>query len=212
MSLRTVSSRSVCLRTIAQAIPSIVASHHKASRLVLGSPLPTMQFRQSPLLLRSGVADQTSLAKPSGTNRGQGHPMPVFDRYASRLNCAETGLPGRVPGLVSPGSSSVRPLPCGDRRRQRRASIMRASVVLALLGLFCGSAVVMSEKPQPSPGAALVSPPAAAEAPVRAHAKAWPALPALSLSGMTSCLWSDDLGEASADANTGSGDPYARGC
>ena len=95
---------------------------------------------------------------------------------------------------------------------------MRASVVLALLGLFCGSAVVMSEKPQPPPGAAPVSPPAAAQAPVRAHAKAWPALPALSLSEMTSCLWSEDPGEAPADkrlvadANTDSGALYARGC
>ena len=40
LSLRTVSSRSLCLRTIAQAILSIVASHHKASLLVLGNPLP----------------------------------------------------------------------------------------------------------------------------------------------------------------------------
>ncbi|MPR08633.1 hypothetical protein [Microvirga tunisiensis] len=63
---------------------------------------------------------------------------------------------------------------------------MRASVVLTLLGLFCGSAVVMSEKPQPPPGVAPVSHPAAAEAPVRAHAKAWRALPTLSLSEMTS--------------------------
>jgi hypothetical protein len=42
--LRTVSSRSMCLRTIAQSILSIVASHHKASLLVLGNPLRTMQL------------------------------------------------------------------------------------------------------------------------------------------------------------------------
>jgi hypothetical protein len=144
--------------------------------------------------------------------------MPIFGRSASRPGCAEAGLLGSVLGLASPRSPSVRPLPREDRWRQRRASIMRASVVLALLGLFCGSAVVMSEKPQLSPGAAPVSPPAAAQAPVRAHAKAWPALPALSLSEMTSCLWSKDPGGASADewlvadANPDSGAPYARSC
>jgi hypothetical protein len=144
--------------------------------------------------------------------------MPIFGRSASRPSCAEAGLLGSVLGLASPRFPSVRPLPREDRWRQRRAGIMRASVVLALLGLFCGSAVVMSEKPQPPPGAARVSPPAAAQAPARAHAKAWPALPTLSLREMTSWLWSDDPGEAPAvrrlvaDANTGSGAPYARGC
>jgi hypothetical protein len=144
--------------------------------------------------------------------------MPIFDRSASRPGCAEADLLGSVPGLANPRSPAVRPLPRDDRRRQRRASIMRASVVFALLGLFCGSAVVMSEKPQPPPGAAPVLPPAAAQAPVRAHAKAWRALPASSLGEMTYCLWSEDPGEASADerlvadANTKSGDPHARGC
>jgi hypothetical protein len=144
--------------------------------------------------------------------------MPIFGRSASRPGCAEAGLLGSVLGLASPRFPSVRPLPREDRWRQRRAGIMRAAVVLALLGLFCGSAVVMSEKPQPSPGAAPISPPAATQAPVRAHAKAWRALPALSLSEMTSWLWPDDPAEASADerlvadAHTGSGAPYARGC
>jgi hypothetical protein len=144
--------------------------------------------------------------------------MPIFDRSASRPNCAEAGLLRSVPGLAQPNSLSFQLLPLDDRRRQQRASAKRASIVLALLGLFCGSAVVMSEKPQPSPGAAPISPPAAAQAPVRAHAKAWRALPALSLSEMTSWLWPDDPAEASADerlvadANTDSGAPYARGC
>jgi hypothetical protein len=144
--------------------------------------------------------------------------MPIFGRSASRPGCAEAGLLGSVLGLASPRFPSVRPLPREDRWRQRRAGIMRASVVLALLGLFCGSAVVMSEKPQLSPGAAPVSPPAAAQAPVRAHAKAWPALPALSLSEMMSWLWPDNPSEASAherlvaDLNTDPGGPYARGC
>jgi len=144
--------------------------------------------------------------------------MPIFDRSASRPGCAEAGLLGSVPGLASLRSPSVRPLPREHRRRQRRASIMRASVVLALLGLFCGSAVVMSENPQLPPDAALVSPRAAAQGPVRAQAKAWPALPALSFSEMTSCLWPEDPDEASADQrlvadlNTDSGARYARGC
>jgi hypothetical protein len=114
--------------------------------------------------------------------------MPFFDRSASSPGCAEAGLLGRVPGLASPRPPSAQSLPREDRRKQRRASIMRASVVLVLLGLFCGSAVVMSEKPQPSPGVVPVSPPAGAQAPVRAHAKAWRALPTLSLSEMMSCL------------------------
>jgi hypothetical protein len=145
--------------------------------------------------------------------------MPIFDRSASRPSCAEAGLLGGVPGLASPRSPSVRPLPREDRRRQRRASIMRASVVLALLGLFCVSAVVMSEKPQPPPGAAPVSPPAAAQAPVRAHARAWPALPASSpLIQMTSFLSSEDPGENTvakrliADADTDPGALHARSC
>jgi hypothetical protein len=122
--------------------------------------------------------------------------MPIFDRSASRPNCAEAGLLRSVPGLAQPNSLSFQLLPLDDRRRQRRASA----------------------KPQPSPGAAPISPPAAAQAPVRAHAKAWRALPALSLSEMTSWLWPDDPGEPSADerlvadAHTGSGAPYARGC
>ena len=44
LSLRTLSLETMCLRTIAQSILSIVASHHKASLLVLGNPLQTMQL------------------------------------------------------------------------------------------------------------------------------------------------------------------------
>ena len=144
--------------------------------------------------------------------------MPIFDRSASRPGCAEAGLLGSVPGLASLRSPSVRPLPREHRRRQRRASIMRASVVLALLGLFCGSAVVMSENPQLPPDAALVSPRAAAQGPVRAQAKAWPALPALSFSEMTSCLWPEDPDEPPAasrvvaEADIDAGALHARSC
>ena len=114
---------------------------------------------------------------------------------------------------------SVRQLPRDDRRWQRRASIIRASVVLALLGLFCGSASLMSEKPQLPPDAARVSPPAGAPAPVQAHAKAaWPALSALSLSEMTYCLRSEDPGGVSvakpliAYTDTDPGAHHARSC
>jgi hypothetical protein len=145
--------------------------------------------------------------------------MPIFDRSASRPGRAEADLLEGVLGLASTRSPSVRPLPREERRRQRRASIMRASVVLALLGLFCGSAVVMSEKLQPPPGAAPALPPAAAHAPVRAHAKAWPALPASgSPDEMTYCLWSEDPGEALAakrlvaDAYTNPGALHGRTC
>jgi hypothetical protein len=144
--------------------------------------------------------------------------MPIFGRSASRPVCAEAGLLGSVLGLASSRSPSARSLPREDRRKQRHASIMRASVVLTLLGLFCGSAFVMSEKSQPPLGAAPASPPAAGQVPDRAHAEARSALPAFSLGEMTYCLWSKDLGGASADdrlvadANTDSGDLYARGC
>lgn len=83
-----------------------------------------------------------------------------------------------------------------QRVRQWRASVMRASIVLTLLGLFCGSAVVMSEKSQPPPDAA----------------------PALYLSETTYCLWPEDAGEIPAvkrliaDADTASGAFHAKSC
>src|SRR6185295_12515805 len=108
----------------------------------------------------------------------------------------------------------------GDfRGRQRRVSVKRALVVLALLGLFCGSAAVMSERPQPPPGAAPVWLPAAAHAPVRAHAKARTELPASeSLTEMTYCLWSEAPDEPPAasrvvaEADIDSGALHARSC
>ena len=104
--------------------------------------------------------------------------MPIFDHSASRPGCAEANLPQSVLGPAKPSFPSLQLLSGDFRGRQRRASVKRALVVLALLGLFCGSAVVMSERPQPPPGAAPIWLPAAAQAPVRAHAKARPALPA----------------------------------
>ena len=59
---------------------------------------------------------------------------------------------------------------------------------------------------------------AAAQVPVRAHAKAGPALPALCFSKTTYCLWAKDAGEAPAakrlvtDADTDSGAFHARRC
>jgi hypothetical protein len=60
---------------------------------------------------------------------------------------------------------------------------MRALIVLALLGFFCGSAVMMSENLRPPPDALPVLSSAAAQAPFRAQAlkkpddalSAWPA-------------------------------------
>jgi len=199
--------------------PEHVASHHKASLLVLGNPLRTTPLCQSPLLLRSGIADQTLLGKPSGTNSGQRQPMPIFDHSASRPGCAEANLPQSVPGPAKPSFPSLQLLSGDFRGRQRRASVKRALVVLALLGLFCGSAAVMSERPQPPPGAAPVWLPAAAQAPVRAHAKARTELPASeSLTEMTYCLWSEAPGEPPAasrvvaEADIDSGALHARSC
>jgi len=70
-----------------------------------------------------------------------------FDGSVSQPGCgAEANLLRGVPGLAKPGSPSSQLFPPDDRGRQLRASVTRASIVLALLGLFCGSAVVMSEK------------------------------------------------------------------
>ena len=145
--------------------------------------------------------------------------MPIFDHSASRPGCAEAGLLRSVLGPARPRSPSVQPLPREDRGRQRRASVMRASVVLALLGLFCGSAVVMSEKPQPPPGAAPVS--ASCRGPsARSSTRQGQAGSAglRSLTEMTYCLWSEDPGEAPAasrlvaEADTDSGALHARSC
>src|SRR5215218_6708362 len=103
--------------------------------------------------------------------------MPIFDPSASSPGCAGADLLRSVPGLAKPRPLSFQLWPHDDGERHRRASVRRASIVLTVLGLFCGSAVVMSERPQPPPGAAPVRPPAGAEASVRAHANVWPVLP-----------------------------------
>jgi hypothetical protein len=101
--------------------------------------------------------------------------MPIFDRFASRPAGVEAGHV-RVLGLAKFGSPSV--LLRGNRGGQRRARVTRALIVLALLGLFCGSAVVTSERPH-SPSVALrVEPTTVAQMHDRAHAEAWAALPA----------------------------------
>jgi hypothetical protein len=145
--------------------------------------------------------------------------MPIFDHSASRPGCAEAAFLRSVLGPAKPTVSSFQLLSGDFRGRQRRASVKRAMVVFTLLGLFCGSAAMMSEKPQPPPDAGPVSPPAAARAPVRAHAKVRPALPVPGpLTEMTYCLWSDDPGEAPAvrrlvaEADTDAGALHARGC
>jgi hypothetical protein len=145
--------------------------------------------------------------------------MAIPDHSASRPGWAEAALLRSVLGPAKPSFPSFQLLSGYFRGRQRRASVKRAMVVLALLGLFCGSAVVMSEKPPPPPGAVPISPPAAAQAPVRAHAKARPALPVPGpLAEMTYCLWSEDPGEAPAarrpvaEADTDAGALHARSC
>jgi hypothetical protein len=145
--------------------------------------------------------------------------MPIFDPSASSPGCAGADLLRSVPGLAKPSSPSFQLLPLDDRGRHRRASVKRASIVLALLGLFCGSAVVMSERPQPLPGAAPAGPPAGAEAPIRAYAEARPVPPAVSpLCEKTYCLWSEDPGAAPAakhlvaDADPDPGAHHGRSC
>ena len=116
-----------------------------------------------------------------GTNSGQRQSMPIFvDRSVSRPGCAAACLLRSVPVLAKHSDLSFQRFPLDDLGRYQHPSVTRAAIVLALLGLFCGSAIVMSEKPQPSPVAAAVWPPAAAQAPGQTHASIWPALPALS--------------------------------
>jgi hypothetical protein len=95
--------------------------------------------------------------------------MPVFDRSASRPSHAEADFLRSVLGPAKPQSTSFQ-LSRDYRRRQRRASLARALIVLVLLGFFCASAIVMSETPRLSAGAAPVHPAAAAQVPFRADA------------------------------------------
>ncbi|MPR10411.1 hypothetical protein [Microvirga tunisiensis] len=145
--------------------------------------------------------------------------MPIFDHSASRPGYAEAALLRSVLGSAKPSVSSFQRLSGDFRGRQRRASVKRALVVLALLGLFCGSAAVMSEKPPPPSGPAPVRPPAAAQGPVRAHVKARPGLLVPGpLTEMTYCLWSEDPGEPPAarrlvaEVDTDAGAFHARSC
>ena len=167
-------------------------------------------------VVRSCIADRRY---SSGTKSGQRQPMPIFDHPASRPGCAEANLPRSVLGLAKPSFPSFQHLSGNFRGRQRLASVKRVLVVLALLGLFCGSAAIMSEKPQPPPGAAPVWHSPTAQGPVRTHAKARPSLPASeSLTDPTYCLLTEDPDEAPAtsrlvvEASTDSGAHYARSC
>ena len=68
--------------------------------------------------------------------------MRVFDRFASRSDRAEAEMPGptrpRAPSLWPPASRDF-------RIGQKRASLRRALIVLALVAAVCGSAVLMRE-------------------------------------------------------------------
>ena len=138
--------------------------------------------------------------------------MPIFDRSASRPGCAEAGLLGSVLGLAKPRSPSVRPLPREDRRRQRRASIMRASgrPRFARTVLRLGS---RDERETPAStgccaGLASCRGPSARSSTRQGQASS---AGLRALSEMTYCLWSEDPGEAPAakrlvaDADTDSG-------
>jgi hypothetical protein len=105
--------------------------------------------------------------------------MPIFDRSsASRLGCAEAGLLQSIPGLAKPGSPYLLRQPRNHSWRQRRASLTRALIVIALLGLFCGLTVLVSEKPQPPPTAVST----------RRHTNVWITLPPLTNDQPTSLL------------------------
>src|SRR5215217_299604 len=96
--------------------------------------------------------------------------MPVFDRSASRPDRAEAELLRSVLGPAKPRTTSLRTLSREYRQRQVRESVTRAFIVLALLAAFCGSAVLMSETNRPPPGAKMLSPPRASQAPALPHA------------------------------------------
>ena len=95
--------------------------------------------------------------------------MPVFDRSASRPGRAEANFLRGVLGPAKPNTTSFQRASHDSRRRQRRATVTRALIVLVLLGLFCGSAAMMSDDLRTAPDAAEISPPAAIPAPFRAH-------------------------------------------
>jgi hypothetical protein len=71
--------------------------------------------------------------------------MPVFDRSASRSGRAEADFLRGVLGPAKPTVTSFKQASRDFRRRQQRATVIRALVVFGLLGCFCGSAVVMTE-------------------------------------------------------------------
>ena len=95
--------------------------------------------------------------------------MPVFDRSASRPSHTEADFLRRVLGPAKPKSTSFQRASRDYRRRQRRATVARAVIVLVLLGLICGSAAMMSDNLRTSRGAAVILLPAAAPAPSCAH-------------------------------------------
>jgi hypothetical protein len=91
--------------------------------------------------------------------------VPVFDRSASRPGRAEANLLRSVLGPAKRRSTSFHQASRDYRWRQRRASVTRALIVFGLIGLFCGSAVMMGAKLRPPPDAARAFPPGTAQTP-----------------------------------------------
>src|SRR4051794_38949959 len=80
--------------------------------------------------------------------------MPIFDLSASQTGRVEADFLRNVLGPAKPGSTPFQQASGDYRRRQQRATMTRALIVLVLLGGFCGSAFVMSETRRPPTGAA----------------------------------------------------------
>jgi hypothetical protein len=75
--------------------------------------------------------------------------MPIFDRSASQSSRAEARL---LRSILGPGKRRATTLQSAwrdHRRRQRRAMLKRAFLVLALGGSLVGSALMMSPSPRP---------------------------------------------------------------
>jgi len=146
--------------------------------------------------------------------------VPVFDSSSSQLGRAEANLLRSVLGPAKRRSTSFQQASRDYRWRQRRATVTRAFIVFGLIGLFCGSAVMMGAKLSPPLDAAGTFPPAAAPPPSPAPApkrseqpSSAPASPSAppSLDDTSHRLRSGYAGEATAgrrlvaDANTSSG-------
>jgi hypothetical protein len=74
--------------------------------------------------------------------------MPVFDQSASRFDRVDADFLRGVLGPAKRGSTPFQRAAGEYRRRQQRATVTRAMIVIVLLGSFCGSAAMMSDTRQ----------------------------------------------------------------